>query len=310
MAEPIGSQPTELYRRFRPTTLDRVIGNEETVATLKNMLARKTLPHAILLSGPSGCGKTTLARIIAKEVGCNEMDFAELNASDNRGIDTVREVMRNMNLAATGACRVWLLDEVHQMSKDGQQASLKMLEDTPQHVYFILATTDPEKLLKTIQNRCLHLPVRLLTYEELGLLIDRVSRRANITLSEPIKMSLIEAAQGSARACLVLLEKIAALDPSQQQAALEQKQAEMSEAIELCRALMNKKGWPTIANILQNLKSDPEETRYAVLGYARACLLKSPDLRAVQIIEVFKDNFYDSKAAGLAYACYVVANQK
>lgn len=301
----------EIYKRYRPKTLDRVIGNQSTVSSLKNMLERNTLPHVLLFLGPSGCGKTTLARILTTELGCDDLDYTELNCSDFRGIDTVRSIMRKMNLAPIGKCRVYLLDEVHKMSGDGQNAALKMLEDTPPHIYFFLCTTDPNKLIKTLRNRCTEMAVESLRDEQMDTLLLRVCKREKIELEDTIKEDIILSAQGSARMALVLLDKIASLAPEQRAEALAQKVAEENEAIELCRALIKGDPWKRIAEILRSIKGDPEAIRYAVLGYATAILLKGADNRkAILVLDCFKDNFYDSKTAGLVYAAYSVVNSK
>lgn len=299
------NETRELYKRHRPRALKAVMGAEQTVAALNNMLAKGTVPHTILFHGPSGCGKTTLARILKTALNCHDMDFKELNCSDFRGIDTIREIARLMNLAPTGGtCRIWLLDEVHQLSKDGQNAALKMLEDTPPHVYFFLCTTDPQKLLKTIQTRCCEMPVRLLSYEELDKLVKKVMARENIQLSEDVVEEIVASSQGSARTALVLLDKVANLEPGEQVAAIQQKLAQENEAIELCRALLQQKDWGTVCSILKNLKAEPETVRHAVLGYARTVLLSKKDNQAFMVIQAFQDHFYDSKAAGLVRACY------
>lgn len=296
----------ELYKRYRPSSLKRVVGNTETVATLQNMLTRGTLPHTILLHGPSGCGKTTIGRILRKELKCSDNDYKEMNCSDFRGIDTIRELSRNMTMAPIGGdVRVFLLDEVHQMSKDAQNAALKILEDTPKHVYFFLCTTDPQKLIETVRKRATPLPVRLLTPEEATALAKRVMEKEKITLTSDVLEELVEAAQGSARTVLVLLDKLVNLEPGQQLAALKQKTEEEKESIELCRALLKKEGWPRITGILRGLQEqEPESIRWAVLGYARSVLLNKKDEQAYLVIRCFENHFYDSKHAGLIRACF------
>ncbi len=295
----------ELFKKHRPKALRAVLGNESTITSLTNMLARKTLPHTILFHGPSGCGKTTIARILRNELNCHEMDFKELNCSDFRGIDTIRDIARHMNLAPTGGnCRIWLLDECHQLSKDGQNAALKMLEDTPRHVYFFLCTTDPQKLIKTILTRCCEMSVRLLTYDELTKLVLRVCKREKIELSGDMIDELVGSAEGSARTALVLLDKISNLDEKMQMKAMEQKLVEDNEAIDLCRLLIKKESWKKVTKVLQNLKGDPESIRWAVMGYARSVLMKASDPQAFAVLDCFKEPFYDSKANGLMAACY------
>ncbi len=296
----------ELYKRFRPKSLKAIIGNESTVNALSNMIAKETVPHTMLFFGPSGCGKTTLARILQTELECSDLDFKEMNCSANRGIDDIREIQRRMNMAPTGKCRIWLLDEVHMLTREAQNAALKILEDTPRHVYFFLCTTDPQKLIKTIRTRCCEMAVELLSYNQLEKLCLRVCDKVKLKLEKDILDDLVASAEGSARSLLVSLDKLKNLDASGQRKALSQKQDGEREGIELCRALINCAGWKSVAGILKNLKEDPEKIRWAVLGYARAVLLKGGDKtgQAALVIDCFKEHFYDSKAPGLAYACY------
>jgi DNA polymerase-3 subunit gamma/tau len=300
----------ELYKKYRPKTLDAVVGNESTISALQNMIARKTLPQAILLHGPSGCGKTTIGRILKDELECLDIDFCEMNSSSFRGIDSIRDVCRNMNLAPSGPCRIWFFDEVHKWTADAQDASLKMLEDTPARVYFFLCTTDPNKLKKAILTRCCEMPVRALTYNELEGLAQRVARREKITLSKDTLDSLVASADGSARMLLVLLDKIANLDQAQQASAIAQKLSEENEAIDLCRMLIKQASWKSIAEVLKNLKGDPEGIRRAVLGYARQVLLgaggsdSKTQSQAFMILQAFSENLYNTGDAGLVKACY------
>jgi DNA polymerase III gamma/tau subunit len=302
---------TELYKRHRPKSLERVVGNADTVVTLKNMIERKTVPHTLLFHGPRGCGKTSLARIVADELGCMEMDFKEVNSSSYRGIDTIREIQRLMQLnPVSGPCRVWILDECHQISKDGQNAMLKMTEDTPSCVYFFLCTTEPDSLIGPLRSRCFSMPVSLLTDQEQMIILERVMRKEQIVLSDTTKAEVVKWAMGSARDLLVLLETVAALPEEMRAAAIEKKIVELNEAIDLCRALIKKEPWVKIAKILSNLKGDPESTRYAVLGYARTVLLKGGDYQAYIVIDCFKDHFFNSKAAGLAHAAFTAVSHK
>ena len=153
----------ELYKRYRPRTLNGVLGNEATKSALSAYLEKGTLPHTLLFHGPSGCGKTTLARILAKQLNCSGPDFAEINCADFRGVDTARDIMRKMIIRPLKDCRVWLIDECHKLTNDAQNALLKALEDTPEHVYFFLCTTEHKKLLKTIRTRCTEMPVDFLS---------------------------------------------------------------------------------------------------------------------------------------------------
>ena len=140
------SEATELYRKYRPTSFKQVVGQEEAIRTLTELGKRKAIPHAILFTGPSGVGKTTLARILQRKLKCVGNDFVEMNAANDRGVGIIRSIQNKVGLAPMlGSCRIWLMDEAHQLTSDAQSAFLKLLEDTPSHVYFMLATTDPQK---------------------------------------------------------------------------------------------------------------------------------------------------------------------
>jgi len=296
----------ELYKKYRPNVLKSVIGNKTTVQTLKNMIARKKVPHTILLQGPSGCGKTTIARILQKELNCCDIDFKELNCSSKRGVDTIREIERTMSMAATGGMnRIWLMDEVHMLTKEAMNAALKIWEDTPSHVYFILCTTEPQAILSTIKTRCCQLDVELLNSEKLTKLIRRVCHYEQKKIEEDLIIDIIDASEGSGRKALVILDRILNLPPESRAASIKIGDGEKG-VIDLCRGLMKGMSWSKISNILKELQTEPESVRYAVLGYARSCLLGAKNNQAALIIDVFSENFYDSKNAGLALACYEI----
>jgi DNA polymerase III subunit gamma/tau len=304
-----GTMTQELYKRYRPKTLERVIGNTETVQALTTMLAKNEVPHTILFSGPSGTGKTSLSRIMRKALECHDMDLTELNCSSFRGIDTVRDIQKTMNLAPVGGkCRIWILDEFQMMTREGQNSALKMLEDTPTHVYFFICTTDPHKLIPAIQTRCTHMVLRLLEMSEIELLLSRVCKKEDISLEKSDVDRIVDACGGSPRTALVLLDKIRHLPPKERHDALQIKSDTESQAIDLCRALLKKTDWRKIAMILKTIKVEPEQIRWAVLGYAKSVLLGSDrsGAQAYTIIRAFSEPFFDSKEAGLTAACYEV----
>ena len=177
-----------LYLKYRPKDLSQIKGNKSLVDSLNNMLSNKeTCPHTFLLHGPTGCGKTTIARIIANELGCHERDFIEINTADLRGIDTSREIINRSQFAPIqGSIMVWLIDECHKLTNDAQNALLKLLEDTPKHIYIILCTTDPQKLLSTIKGRCIQFQVSPLNDIEMFQLLRRIVRDEKEELNVPL----------------------------------------------------------------------------------------------------------------------------
>lgn len=300
-----------LYHKYRPKSFKEVVGQPEAVRILQTKL-KGDFPHAVLFTGPSGCGKTTLARILREKLNCSDSDFSEINAADTRGIEDIRNIATRMRLSpmSKDGCRVWIIDECHQLTSDAQSALLKMLEDTPSHVYFMLATTDPQKLKQTIKTRCTEIKVRPLSPTELQELTKRVCENEGLSLADEVVDKVCNFAEGSARKALVLLDAIVEIkDTEEQLDALEKSEAK-SESIELCRVLFNPKaGWKDVAQLLSKLEAEPEQLRHAVLGYASAILLKSGGKmleRAAHVIKVFQYNFYDSKKPGLILACYEV----
>ena len=173
-----------LYRRFRPQTFSEVIGQDHLVAALRNALAEDRVGHAYLLSGPRGTGKTSTARILAKALNCtdppgdgepcgecescisvelgNSMDLVELDAASNNSVANIREITANAALGSPGKRKVYLLDEVHMLTAAASNALLKTLEEPPDHVVFVLATTDPQKVLPTIRSRTQHIELNLI----------------------------------------------------------------------------------------------------------------------------------------------------
>lgn len=301
----------ELYKKHRPRKLEEMVGAEGSVLPLKGMLAKGTLPHTLLFHGPSGCGKTTLARILRRELGCSTADFKELNCADFRGIDTIRDIARTMNLAATsGPVRIWLLDEVHQLSKDGQNAALKLLEDTPKHVYFFLCTTDPNKIINTIRTRCCEMPVRALTNDEIEGLVRDIVKKEGMKIKDSVVETIAEYSNGSVRTALVMLDRVQNVSSEDAEAHVQKISESQNEAIELCRLLIKRAKWSEIAKVIKGLKAEPEEIRWAVMGYASAVLLNSGNYQAYLVLQCFENNFYDSKKFGLVRACYEAVNAK
>lgn len=308
---------TELYKKHRPTKFSQVRGQDEAVRTLNGMLKQGRVPHFILFDGPSGCGKTTLARIMQSKLHCDDADFNEVNCADFRGIDMVRDIRSRSSLSAlggNGSCRIWLIDECHKLSNDAQNAFLKLLEDTPAHVYFMLATTESGKLLRTIMTRASVVPVRLLKPDEMLELLQEVVKAEGAAVTEAVLDRIVEVAEGSPRMALVILNQVVGLEDEADQLAVVRSSESKREAIELSRALLNPRAsWPELATILKGLEVDDyERLRYHVLDYATKVMLGGGKMvpRAAVLIDSFAFNFYDSKKAGLVSACYRVVASK
>lgn len=304
----------EFYKKYRPKTLQELIGQSEAVATINTFIKRKSFPHVILLSGASGCGKTTVARILKDLIGCSDADFIEQNCADFRSIDDVRSIRRSVGLSPmSGKARIWLLDECQQLPTTTQSGLLKLLEDTPKHVYFILATTDPGKLMKTIHGRCTEIKIKEMKSHDMNTLIKSVVKKEKGKITDEVIEGIIDSAEGSARKALVLLDQVLGLSTEDEQIEAVKAGTFKKQGIDLARALLDSKSqWIDIAKILKVLEDEPETVRYIVMGYARSILLSGGKLagRAAMVIDFFSSNFYDSKAPGLALACWNVHTTK
>jgi DNA polymerase III gamma/tau subunit len=296
-----------LYLKHRPDTFDKVIGNEQVVESITNILKKKNHPHTYLFTGGTGCGKTTIARIIANELGAKGMDVKEINSSDFRGIDTIRELIKQSQYKPMESpCRVWIMDEVHKLTSDAQNAMLKILEDTPSHVYFILCTTEPEKLITTIKGRCSIFQMKTLDDKQMYRLLRKTVKAEEDTLEQEIYDQIIQDSLGHPRNALQILEQVLNVEPANRLEIAKQKAIEYSKSIELCRELIKKGSWKSIAEILKGLKGneEPESIRRAVLGYCSSALLNGENDQIAVVMECFKDPFYDTGYPGLVFACY------
>ena len=220
-----------LYRRYRPRRFDELKGQAHVVRALRNAVINHREGQAYLFSGPRGTGKTSTARILAKVLNCdspedgepcgicnscgsidsgNSYDVLELDAASNNGVENMRDLIERSSLGNPGRHRVFILDEVHMLSKAAEAALLKTLEEPPPHVVFVLATTDPQKVSETIRSRTQHLQFHLLPLHDLEAHVRWVIKDANLKVSEDAIAHVLVQGGGSARDTLSALELVAA----------------------------------------------------------------------------------------------------
>lgn len=298
-----------LYLKYRPNSLDEIAGNKDVVEVLKNQLSGKQpTPRSMLFHGPTGCGKTTLGRIVANKLGAKGSDLREVDSADFRGIDTIRDIRRQSAFKPLeGKCRVWILDEVHRLTGDAMSALLKALEDTPKHVYYILCTTDPQKLLPTIRGRCAQFQVSPLSEREMKMLLRRVVKAEGESITKEIYDQITRDSLGHPRNALQILSQVLAVEEKRRLQVAKRTAETQSKTIELCRALTGGSPWKKVSNILKGLKEeDPEQIRRAVLGYSQAMLLNGENHGVAGVMEEFIDPFYNSGFPGLVLACYSI----
>ena len=220
-----------LYRRFRPGRFSEIRGQEHVIRALQGAVAHDRVVHAYLFSGPRGTGKTSTARILAKSLNCPNvvdgdpcnacascvaitqgasLDVVELDAASNNGVEYVRELAASAWIGTAGRHKVYIIDEVHMLTKASSNALLKTLEEPPHGVVFVLATTDPHKVLDTMKSRTQHLEFRLIAPNVLGELLNDVVTRAALTVDDNSVDIAVQRAKGSARDALSALDQIVA----------------------------------------------------------------------------------------------------
>src|SRR5437660_1012756 len=226
---------TVLARRYRSASFDDVIGQEHVAQTLKKAIASGRIAHAYLFCGTRGTGKTSMARIMAKALNCensdgattdpcgkcascvaiargDDIDVIEIDAASNTGVDNIREVIENSRYRpARSRFKVYIIDEVHMLSKNAFNALLKTLEEPPSHVKFILATTEPEKVLPTILSRCQRYDFRNIASREIAAHLAAICKQEKIKADEDALLLVAKAGAGSMRDALSLLDRLLSL---------------------------------------------------------------------------------------------------
>jgi DNA polymerase-3 subunit gamma/tau len=203
------SKTSALYRKYRPESFADVKDQDHIVTVLEGAIKKGEIPHALLFSGTRGTGKTTLARLFAKAIGTTDMDLYEIDAASNRGIDDIRELKEAVHtMPYESDQKVYIIDEVHMLTKEAFNALLKTLEEPPAHVVFILATTEEDKLLDTILSRCqvfrMHSPSRAV----LAGVVTEVAKKEGFTLAPEAADLIAIAADGSFRDALGVTQKV------------------------------------------------------------------------------------------------------
>ena len=289
---------TSLYRRFRPRRFSEVRGQEHVVAALQNAVREGRVLHAYLLSGPRGTGKTTAARILAKALNCTgeatdgepccscdsceaidagtSFDLHELDAASNNKVDDIRDLLSKVALGTPGRTKVYLLDEVHMLTAGAENALLKTLEEPPDHVVFVLATTEPHKVVETIRSRSQHLELNLLGAEDLESLVRDVVVEAGLDVDDAGVHHAVRAGRGSARDALSALDRVVAGGITDDDTSVD----------ELLRALSERNPGRALGALAAGIARgrEPRVTGEALLGALREAFLVSMGVPPSQLV--------------------------
>ena len=219
-----------LYRKYRPKNFNEMIGQEVIVKTLQNAINKNKISHAYLFTGPRGTGKTSAAKIFAKTINCENLengipcekcvcctqinnqqnvDIIEIDAASNNGVDEIRELKNKVNLVPSiSKYKVYIIDEVHMLSTSAFNALLKTLEEPPSHVIFILATTDPHKVLPTILSRCQRFDFKKVSVNKIHERLKDICKQENITIEDTALDEISRLANGGLRDALSILDQV------------------------------------------------------------------------------------------------------
>ena len=289
-----------LYRTYRPQRFEDVIGQDVIVKTLQNAIANGKITHAYLFSGPRGTGKTTVARILAKALNCsygtdnepcnectsckeimegNNPDVIEIDAASNNGVDEIREIREKVKfLPGESKYKVYIIDEVHMLTTSAFNALLKTLEEPPKHVIFILATTEPQKVLPTILSRCQRYDFKSLTVNEIEESILKVAKEENVNISKEAVVAIAESAEGGMRDALSYLDQ--AISLSEDEVTIEDVNSvtgnlSYDKIIELAKCFEDKRISEAlkIVNELLNLGKEVNKIIVSMLQFYRDILL-------------------------------------
>ena len=199
-----------LYRKYRPDSLKKLVGQSDAVTLIEKQIKNNNLSHAYLFSGPRGVGKTSLARIIATTLGGDPVfDITEIDAASHNKVDDIRELNDSINFIASspGKKRVFILDEVHMLSNAASNAFLKTLEEPPEHVIFILATTEPERVLETIKSRTTHIAFKRIGNDQIISTLNEIGKNEKIKINDDVLSYIANQSGGSLRDAINLFEQ-------------------------------------------------------------------------------------------------------
>ena len=277
-----------LHTKYRPDSLDKVIGQNHVVGPLRDVIERRD-QHAFLFEGPSGTGKTTLARIVAKELGCD--DVIEIDAASHTGVDAMREIAQRANYVTLGGGgKAFIIDECHRLSRQAWESLLKDIEEPPAGVFWMFCTTEGAKVIKAVQTRCMAISLREVPYRPLLRLVSEVAEAEGMSLPDDVLDAAAEAADGSPRQALVNLAAVRTAENASQAHDILSRIPAGKEAFNLAQMICKPNyQFADACKLLKELKDvQPETIRHTVRAYATTMVLNGGDRWARGVLLAFE----------------------
>lgn len=304
-----------LARRYRPGDFDAIMSQHHITTTLKNAVSSGRISHAFLFCGPRGTGKTTTARVLAKALNCEKgptpepcgectvckeitiglsPDVFEIDAASNRGIDDIRELRENVRYSPVGGrYKIYIIDEIHRLTREAFDALLKTLEEPPSHVIFIFATTDPQALPATILSRTQRYNFRRIPVSALAEAVNSVAHKEGLSIDPNAALLVAKKADGSLRDALSLLDQLSSFSDSNidmEMAAEILGLVKTDLLFAIAQSVINHDAGEALAQLSEFVKSggDPPELAEALAGYIRTLLLIKNGVDDSEILELDK----------------------
>lgn len=275
----------DLHTKYRPATLEKVIGQEAVVKSVRTVLKKRS-SRSFIFTGPSGTGKTTLARVIALMVGCDvDRNLIEVDAASHTGIDAMRAITQMSEYTALGGkgIKVFLIDEAHALSKQAWQSLLKSVEEPPRHVYWIFCSTEPLRIPETIRTRCATYDLKAVGSEDIFELLKEVATAEEFTTGEDVLYLIAEKSYGSPRRALTFLGQCSALTSRKEAAKLLRAATEDGDVADLCRALMSGTNWAAAMKLVAPLREQKGESiRQVVVNWFTKVTMDAKDPNRAQ----------------------------
>lgn len=296
------AEEDDLKRKYRPKSLEKMIGHSNIIKSLVSHMEKDELPQVLLFAGPSGTGKTTFARVVARHKGCKKIpNLLEIDAGTNNSVDDIRSIEDYWGVPNWGKNRnkFIIMDEVHMFSKSAWNALLKILEEPPPYLYFALCTTELNKVPVAIRNqRAQTYMLQPVVSTEILDFLKHICSKEKIKLTDDILEQISLEAYGSPRAALSFLIKCRFCKNIKQAQKLLMLPGESKEVIDLCRLLVNDKAtWSEIVVLIQSLREvDPESTRILIVRYLISCVCNTKNnsnrtKRFLDILDAFSVPF-------------------